>query len=210
MQPSVARIATQASREVQTLITPIASSSRLNATILQQTRSLHTSRPAQEFHFDTHHFVQRLEREGLNRAQAEGIMTAMAEVIDESIRNITSNMVTKAEQEKVCIPTLLASARSLLMMSTNMVFCLLPGMLQPIAPIYPESRLRPAQVRAAAHGEERPVVDESGERPPCDGSREAQAALARGDYADTGWCAPRSKPRKRSVNLQSTPSCSFL
>ncbi|KIL55810.1 hypothetical protein M378DRAFT_90277 [Amanita muscaria Koide BX008] len=54
-----------------------------------------------DFHFDTHHFVQRLEREGLNRAQAEGIMSAMAEVIDESIRNMTSNMVTKAEQEKL-------------------------------------------------------------------------------------------------------------
>ena len=47
--------------------------------------------------------MQRLEREGLNRAQAEGIMSAMAEVIDESIRNMTSNMVTKADQEKVCI-----------------------------------------------------------------------------------------------------------
>jgi hypothetical protein len=45
--------------------------------------------------------VQRLEREGLNRAQAEGIMAAMAEVIDESIRNMTSNMVTKADQDKV-------------------------------------------------------------------------------------------------------------
>ena len=45
--------------------------------------------------------MQRLEREGLNRAQAEGIMSAMAEVIDESIRNMTSNMVTKADQEKV-------------------------------------------------------------------------------------------------------------
>ena len=54
-----------------------------------------------DFHFDTHHFVQRLEREGLNRAQAEGIMSAMAEVIDESIRNMTANMVTKADQEKV-------------------------------------------------------------------------------------------------------------
>ncbi|TBU30713.1 mitochondrial protein [Dichomitus squalens] len=53
-----------------------------------------------DFHFDTHHFVQRLEREGLNRAQAVGIMSAMAEVIDESIRNMTSNMVTKADQEK--------------------------------------------------------------------------------------------------------------
>jgi hypothetical protein len=30
-------------------------------------------------------------------------MSAMAEVIDESIRNMTSNMVTKADQEKVCI-----------------------------------------------------------------------------------------------------------
>ena len=54
-----------------------------------------------DFHFDTHHFVQRLEREGLNRQQAEGIMAAMAEVIDESIRNMTANMVTKADQEKV-------------------------------------------------------------------------------------------------------------
>ncbi|KAG5645739.1 hypothetical protein DXG03_005435 [Asterophora parasitica] len=70
------------------------------------TRPLHFSRnfsvshARHDFHFDTHHFVQRLEREGLNRAQAEGIMSAMAEVIDESIRNMTSNMVTKAEQEK--------------------------------------------------------------------------------------------------------------
>jgi len=63
-------------------------------------RPFHTSSPARDFHFDTHHFVQRLEREGLNRAQAEGIMSAMAEVIDESIRNMTSNMVTKADQEK--------------------------------------------------------------------------------------------------------------
>ena len=64
-------------------------------------RAFSTSLPSRDFHFDTHHFVQRLEREGLNRAQAEGIMRAMAEVIDESVRNMTSNMVTKADQEKV-------------------------------------------------------------------------------------------------------------
>ena len=64
-------------------------------------RGFRASAARHEFHFDTHHFVQRLEREGLNRQQAEGIMSAMAEVIDESIRNMTSNMVTKAEQEKV-------------------------------------------------------------------------------------------------------------
>lgn len=63
-----------------------------------------------EFHFDTHHFVRRLEREGLNRAQAEGIMSAMSEIIDESIRNMTSNMVTKADQEKVRSPPLLLPA----------------------------------------------------------------------------------------------------
>ncbi|KAI6149754.1 hypothetical protein BKA82DRAFT_997927 [Pisolithus tinctorius] len=63
-------------------------------------KAFSSSASRRDFHFDTHHFVQRLEREGLTRAQAEGIMNAMAEVIDESIRNMTSNMVTKAEQEK--------------------------------------------------------------------------------------------------------------
>ncbi|KAF5388689.1 hypothetical protein D9757_004843 [Collybiopsis confluens] len=63
-------------------------------------RSFSQNKPRFEFHFDTHQFVQRLVREGLNRAQAEGIMAAMAEVIDESIRNMTSNMVTKVDQEK--------------------------------------------------------------------------------------------------------------
>ena len=63
--------------------------------------AFHRTAARLDFHFDTHHFVQRLEREGLNRQQAEGIMAAMAEVIDESIRNMTANMVTKADQEKV-------------------------------------------------------------------------------------------------------------
>ena len=69
-------------------------------------RGFRTTATRDDFHFDTHHFVQRLEREGLNRAQAEGIMSAMAEVIDESIRNMTSNMVTKADHEKVCVSSL--------------------------------------------------------------------------------------------------------
>lgn len=75
---------------------------QLNGQLLSARRSFKTTPRRSDFHFDTHHFVQRLEREGLNRAQAEGIMSAMAEVIDESIRNMTSNMVTKADQEKVC------------------------------------------------------------------------------------------------------------
>jgi hypothetical protein len=66
-----------------------------------QARAFSSSSPRRDYHFDTHKFVERLEREGLNRPQAEGIMMAMAEVIDESIRSLTQNMVTKAEQEKV-------------------------------------------------------------------------------------------------------------
>lgn len=69
--------------------------------VLNRHRKIHGSPRIQDYPFDTHHFVQRLEREGLNRAQAEGIMNAMAEVMDESIRNMTSTMVTKTEQEKV-------------------------------------------------------------------------------------------------------------
>lgn len=74
---------------------------------LQPHRGIRTTVRRDDFHFDTHHFVQRLEREGLNRAQAEGIMSAMAEVIDESIRNMTSNMVTKADHEKVRLSELI-------------------------------------------------------------------------------------------------------
>ncbi|KAJ1306515.1 hypothetical protein OPQ81_007517 [Rhizoctonia solani] len=62
---------------------------------------IHTSRFVRsQHHFDTHQFVQRLEDEGLSRSQAEGIMTAVAEVIDESVRNMSRNMVTKTDQEK--------------------------------------------------------------------------------------------------------------
>lgn len=75
--------------------------SKSQSPISSRPRTFHVSSIRSDFHFDTHHFVQRLEREGLNRAQAEGIMSAMAEVIDESVRNMTSNMVTKADQEKV-------------------------------------------------------------------------------------------------------------
>jgi hypothetical protein len=68
---------------------------------VQALRHFRTSPASLDYHFDTHHFVQRLEKEGLTRTQAEGVMAAMADVIDESIKNLASNMVTKADQEKV-------------------------------------------------------------------------------------------------------------
>lgn len=53
-------------------------------------------------HFDTAEYVQRLEREGLSRRQAEGVIDTLEEVIEESIRNMQGNLVTRAEQDKVC------------------------------------------------------------------------------------------------------------
>ncbi|KAF8973369.1 hypothetical protein BGZ46_009975 [Entomortierella lignicola] len=51
-------------------------------------------------HFDTHRFVEKLEREGFSRKQSEAIMNALDEVVTESMDNLTKNMVTKADQEK--------------------------------------------------------------------------------------------------------------
>lgn len=84
--------------EAPVLVRPL---TRLHTPRHSLRRHLHARSPLRNFHFDTHHFVQRLEREGLSRAQSEGIMAAMADVVDESIRNLTQNMVSKVQQEKV-------------------------------------------------------------------------------------------------------------
>ncbi len=65
-------------------------------------RLLHASRPRRTSHFDTHLFVQRLQDQGLTRVQAEGVMTVLAEVVDESVKGMEAGLVSKAEQEKVC------------------------------------------------------------------------------------------------------------
>lgn len=64
-------------------------------------RWIHSSSPRQaHFSFDTSSLVARLEKEGLTREQALGVMEALEEVIEESIRTMTANLVTRAEQEK--------------------------------------------------------------------------------------------------------------
>jgi hypothetical protein len=64
-------------------------------------RQLHASSTTRDNHFDTHQFVDRMIQQGLKREQAEGVMAALAEVVDESITGMSRTMVTKAEQEKV-------------------------------------------------------------------------------------------------------------
>ena len=65
-------------------------------------------------------------------------MSAMAEVIDESIRNMTANMVTKADQEKVVVP----------------LPVVVPVADKTSATLHPTGGLRTDQIRASAHGEE--------------------------------------------------------
>lgn len=127
-------------------------------------RTFHASSRLSDFHFDTHHFVQRLEREGLNRAQAEGIMSAMAEVIDESVRNMTSNMVTKADQEKVTASFPVIFFHLHIHINTWLLWLMMMMMMmkweprkqtprslslshwKTIAPIHPTSRFCPTQI----------------------------------------------------------------
>ncbi|KAG0314213.1 hypothetical protein BGZ99_008292 [Dissophora globulifera] len=70
---------------------------------LTQIRPFSASGPALDdsgHHFDTHRFVEKLEREGFTRQQSEAIMNALDEVVTESMDNLTKNMVTKADQDK--------------------------------------------------------------------------------------------------------------
>ncbi|KAI9295240.1 DUF1640-domain-containing protein [Neoconidiobolus thromboides FSU 785] len=52
------------------------------------------------YHFDTYQFSQRLEAEGFNSKQAETIVNALDEVLNQSIDDLAKEMVTKEEQEK--------------------------------------------------------------------------------------------------------------
>lgn len=59
-------------------------------------------------HFDTAEYVTRLEKQGLDRQQAEGVIDTLEDIIGEAIQTMQGNLVTRAEQEKVCSPMLQA------------------------------------------------------------------------------------------------------
>ncbi|KAF9111484.1 hypothetical protein BGX27_004848 [Mortierella sp. AM989] len=71
---------------------------------LAQIRPFSTSGPVLDdgggHHFDTHRFVEKLEKEGFSRQQSEAVMNALDEVITESMNNLAKNMVTRADQDK--------------------------------------------------------------------------------------------------------------
>lgn len=50
--------------------------------------------------FDTSALVVALEKQGLTRQQAVGVMAALEEVVRDSVSNMVSHLVTRAEVEK--------------------------------------------------------------------------------------------------------------
>ncbi|KAL9938247.1 hypothetical protein V8E36_002870 [Tilletia maclaganii] len=61
--------------------------------------AFHTS-AGRPYHFDTHHFVRRLQESGMEHREAEVLVEVLADVIDESIRNLSEGMVAREEGEK--------------------------------------------------------------------------------------------------------------
>ena len=51
-------------------------------------------------HFDSNAFVQRLEHAGITRQQADVLVTALTDVINESIENFAQSLVRRNEAEK--------------------------------------------------------------------------------------------------------------
>ncbi|KAF9584484.1 hypothetical protein BGW38_006300 [Lunasporangiospora selenospora] len=70
----------------------------------RQIRQFGVSVPSYEdgsgHHFDTHRFVEKLELDGFTRQQSEAVVNALEEVLNESMDNLTKNMVTRADQDK--------------------------------------------------------------------------------------------------------------
>ena len=69
---------------------------------------------APRFHFDSAHFVDTLERDGLSRKQATGLVQVLEGVIDDSISNMKRDLVARVEQEKVRFMTLQRLASGLI------------------------------------------------------------------------------------------------
>lgn len=63
-------------------------------------RAFHSSARRQASHFDTQALVAALEKQGLTRQQAVGVMTALEDVIRDSVSSMVSHLVTRAEVEK--------------------------------------------------------------------------------------------------------------
>ncbi|MCO5565797.1 hypothetical protein L7F22_019472 [Adiantum nelumboides] len=65
-----------------------------------QQRTFFTSTPSNAMHFDTHGFVARLEASGMARAQADALVTALSDVVEESIKGLEKGLISREEGER--------------------------------------------------------------------------------------------------------------
>ena len=84
----------------------VASSSRVAAfprLLTRQPSLLHTfatSSLSAALHFDTHAFVTRLEASGMPRHQADTLVGALGDVVEESIKGFERGLVSREEGER--------------------------------------------------------------------------------------------------------------
>ncbi|KAK9471071.1 DUF1640-domain-containing protein [Dipodascopsis tothii] len=79
------------------LSTPGAASVAMRARGLPDWRTMSTTapKPRHEYYFDTLKFVRRLESEGFSNKQAEAVLQALSDVIDESVESLSETLVKK-------------------------------------------------------------------------------------------------------------------
>ncbi|GAA5838122.1 hypothetical protein JCM9279_004131 [Rhodotorula babjevae] len=68
---------------------------------LALSRAIHSSpTPLAHHFFDSADYVYRFEQQGLTRQQAEGIVDALENIVQESVNNLESNLVSRTEHYK--------------------------------------------------------------------------------------------------------------
>ncbi|GAA6051796.1 hypothetical protein JCM3770_004977 [Rhodotorula araucariae] len=60
----------------------------------------HSPRPLAHHYFDSADYVHRFEQQGLSRRQAEGVVDALENIVQESVSNLEANLVTRTEHYK--------------------------------------------------------------------------------------------------------------
>ena len=133
--------------------------------------------------------VQKLEAEGLTRAQAVGVMEALEDVVQESIRSMVSQLVTRAEQDKVRRLTSRSALTRQSLYTQKVDFAKLKSEIQ----LVEKQDFAVLKVRRLAV---RPLTVAGRERAAAIGRRAAQATSARRDLEDERRCAIGSQSRE--------------
>lgn len=61
---------------------------------------MHSTSSQTGFHFDTQAIVARLQATGIPKEQADTLVAALADVVDESVAGLTTSLVSREEGER--------------------------------------------------------------------------------------------------------------